>query len=108
MEPLHHMEQMTYPHVGSLAARTDLALLPVGLPEAHGPHLPVGTDIIAACELCERAARERGTRDIECLIAPPLPYCVAELASPFPASITVRAEVVTDLLSNTCCELAQS
>src|SRR4051795_7834176 len=108
MEPLHHLEQMTYPQVGSLAARTDLTLLPVGPPEAHGPHLPVGTDIIAARELCERAARELATRDIECLIAPPLPYCVAELASPFPGTITVRAEVVTDLVADICCGLAQS
>lgn len=108
MGPLHYLERMTYPQVGALAARTDLALLPVGPPEAHGPHLPVGTDIIAARELCERAARELTARGIECLIAPPLPYCLAELASPFPGTITVRAEVVADLVADICCGLARS
>jgi creatinine amidohydrolase len=108
MEPLYQLEQMTYPQVGALAARTDLALLPVGPPEAHGPHLPVGTDIVAARELCERAARELGARGIECLIAPPLPYCLAELASHFPGTITIRAEVVADLVADICCGLASS
>jgi creatinine amidohydrolase len=108
MEPLYHLPQMTYPQVGSLAARTDLALLPVGPPEAHGPHLPVGTDLIAARELCERAARELATRGIECLIAPPLSYCLAELASLFPGTITIRAEVVADLIVDICHSLARS
>jgi creatinine amidohydrolase len=108
MESLHYMEQMTYPQVERLATRTDLALLPVGPPEAHGPHLPTGTDLIAACELCERAARELAARGIECLIAPPLPYCLAEVASPFPGTITVRAEVVADLVADICRGLARS
>jgi creatinine amidohydrolase len=108
MERLHHLQRMTYPQVASLAVHTDLALLPVGPPEAHGPHLPVGTDLIAARELCERAARELAARGIECLIAPPLPYCLAEVASPFPGTITVRAEVVADLVADICRSLARS
>ena len=105
---LHYLERMTYPQVEWLAARTELALLPVGPPEAHGPHLPVGTDLIAARELCERAANELATRSIECLIAPLLPYCLAEVAGPFPGTITVRAEVVAALVADICGSLARS
>ena len=108
MEPLHYMEQMTYPQVAGLATRTDLALLPVGPPEAHGPHLPIGTDLIAARELCERAVRELAAQGVECLIAPLLPYCLAEVAKPFPGTITVRAEVVAALVADICCGLARS
>jgi creatinine amidohydrolase len=105
---LHYLERMTYPQVGSLASRTDLALLPVGPPEAHGPHLPVGTDLIAARELCERAAWELAGRGTECLIAPLLAYCLAEVASPFPGTITVRAAVVAALVKDICRGLARS
>jgi creatinine amidohydrolase len=105
---LRYLERMTYPQVERLAARTDLALLPVGPPEAHGPHLPVGTDLIAASELCERAARELAARGVECLIAPLLPYCLAEVARPFPGTITVRAEVVAALVADICGGLADS
>ena len=106
--PLRYLERMTYPQVERLAARTDLALLPVGPPEAHGPHLPVGTDLIAARELCERAARDLAARSIECLIAPLLPYCLAEVAGSFPGTITVRAEVVAALVADVCRGLARS
>ena len=108
MERLHHLQHMTYPRVRSLAVRTDLALLPIGPAEAHGPHLPVGTDLIAACELCERAAQELAAGGIECLIAPPLSYCLAEVASAFPGTITVRAEFVADLVADICRSLARS
>jgi len=105
---LHYLERMTFPQVGRLAARTELALLPVGPPEAHGPHLPVGTDQIAALELCERAASSLGARGVECVIAPLLPYCLAEVASPFPGTISVRAELVAALVADICRGLARS
>ena len=57
VKPLHYIERVTYPQVERPAARTDLALLPVCPPEAHAPHLPMGTDLVAACKLCARAAR---------------------------------------------------
>ena len=68
--PLNRLEQMTYPQLQLLAARTELALLPVAPAEAHGPHLPLGTDLIAARELCERGARVLAARGVECLVAP--------------------------------------
>ncbi len=106
--PLHYLERMTYPQVERLAAHTDLALLPVGPPEAHGPHLPVGTDLIAARELCDRGACNLAARNVECLIAPLLPYCLAEVAAPFPGTITVRPEVVAALVADICRSLARS
>lgn len=106
--PLNHLERMTYPQVERLATRTELALLPVGPVEAHGPHLPLGTDLIAACELCERGARELAARGVECLVAPVLPYCLAEVAEPFSGTITVRAEVVAALVVDICRSLARS
>ena len=106
--PVRYLERMTYPEVERLAARADLALLPVGPPEAHGPHLPVGTDLIAARELCERAARVLSARGVECLIAPLLSYCLAEVADVFPGTITVRAGVVAALVADICRGLARS
>ena len=108
MRPPYYLERMTYPDVERLAARTDLALLPVAPPEAHGPHLPIGTDHIAAHELCERAALELSARGFECLVAPVLPYCLAEAARPFSGTVSVRAEVVAALVADICQGLASS
>jgi creatinine amidohydrolase len=106
--PLNRLELMTYPELGRLAARTELALLPVAPVEAHGPHLPLGTDLIAARELCERGARGLAARGSECVVAPLLPYCLAEVASPFPGTIGVRAGVVSALVADICQSLARS
>jgi creatinine amidohydrolase len=105
---IHYMERMTSPQVERLARLTNLALLPVAPPEAHGPHLPLGTDAIGARELCGRAAVELAARGVECIIAPLLSYCLAEVAAPFPGTISVRSEVVAALVADICQGLARS
>jgi creatinine amidohydrolase len=105
---LYYMERMTYPQIGRLAARTDLAMLPVGPPEAHGPPLPIGTDHTAARELCDHAACELEAEGAECLIAPLLPYCLAEVARPLPGTISIRAEIVAALVTHICFGLTAS
>ncbi|GAB7018713.1 creatininase family protein [Halostagnicola bangensis] len=54
---------------------TDLAIIPVGSTEQHGPHAPLGTDFITA----ESVAKEGVERfDGEVAIAPPIPVGIAE------------------------------
>ncbi|MBX0297739.1 creatininase family protein [Haloarcula nitratireducens] len=56
-------------------AETDLALLPVGSTEQHGPHAPLSTDTLNAETLAERAA-ERYPDPV--VVAPPVPVAIAE------------------------------
>jgi len=37
-----------------------VAVLPVGVVEAHGPHLPLGTDVLMEAYVAEKAAEEAG------------------------------------------------
>ena len=39
---------MTYEQIEYLVAQNAIVLFPVGIIEAHGPHLPLGTDIYLA------------------------------------------------------------
>ena len=41
-----HWNQLTYPEIEALDRGTTIPILPVGAVEAHGPHLPLGTDDI--------------------------------------------------------------
>lgn len=43
--------------------------LPLGATEQHGPHLPLGVDVVLPTGVCERVAREVGG-----LVAPTIPY----------------------------------
>ena len=50
------MAEMTWPEIEALAAEGALVLLPVGVIEEHGEHLPLGTDtyLAYAKEMCIR------------------------------------------------------
>ena len=54
---------------------TDIALLPVGSTEQHGPHAPLGTDTLNAEAVAERGAEEY---DDPVVVAPAVPVGVAE------------------------------
>ena len=55
---VHDLCSMTWPAFQALDASTVVAILPLGAIEAHGPHLPLGTDIVIA-EAMARAGAER-------------------------------------------------
>ena len=57
------------------AVGTDLALLPVGSTEQHGPHAPLSTDTLLAEAV---AAAGADAYDGEVVVAPPLPVGVSE------------------------------
>ena len=59
-------------------------LLPFGTVEAHGPHLPLATDMLQAEHICAAVA----TR-ISGLVAPPLPHGVCRTFRNFPGTISL-------------------
>ena len=63
------LDYLTAPAVAEAAPRSDAAILPVGPTEAHGLHLPLGTDTLIALATAELAA-ERA----DALVLPPFAY----------------------------------
>ena len=45
---VRELSRLTWPEVDALERARTVVLLPVGAIEAHGPHLPLGTDVIIA------------------------------------------------------------
>jgi creatinine amidohydrolase len=61
-------------------------LLPFGTMEAHGPHLPLGTDLMQADHICAAvAARING------IVAPGFPYGVCRTFRNFPGTISLTS-----------------
>ena len=107
MSPLNLLAEMTWPQVAELTQRTSIALIPAGAIEAHGPHLPLETDVIIAQESCRRAAVLLAAEGLECAVAPPFYYGVTNFGMPFAGTVTIAAETLAGLVTAVCHSLAQ-
>lgn len=75
-----------------LAARPDtIALVPVGAIEAHGPHLPLATDVYIAEGLARRAAVALEGTDHSAAITPPVIFAITEYAQGFAGTVGLPA-----------------
>ncbi len=104
---VHYLGHMTWPEVAELSQRTNVALVPTGATEAHGPHLPLETDVIIALGSCYRAARRLWEENIECLITPPLFYGVTNFGLPFAGTISISEQALHEIIVGICRSLAQ-
>ncbi|MCS6800216.1 MAG: creatininase family protein [Myxococcota bacterium] len=92
------LAELTYEEAQQRLATGAVGLLPVGATEAHGPHLPLGTDVVIALAAAERAAlRVRGAGH-EALVLPPLAYAVTEFAAGFAGTLSVPAATARALV----------
>jgi len=63
------MAELSWPEFAAKTASRAPFFLPVGATEQHGPHLPLGVDVILPTGVCERVARAVGG-----VVAPTIPY----------------------------------
>lgn len=77
-------------------------VLPVGILEEHGPHLPLGTDIFQAEAVVDEAAARTGT-----VVLPTLNYGNCHSTKPFPGSISLSFDTVRELAYEILTELAR-
>jgi creatinine amidohydrolase len=81
------LARLSYDQVPSDAT----ALLPIGSTEAHGPHLPLETDVLLAVEAARRAADRLGEPAV---VLPALPYGVTDFAGEFSGTLGIRPETL--------------
>lgn len=79
-------------------AKPVAALLPCGATEAHGPHLPLNTDIIIADGMARRALRLLEAGGVTAVQLPSLAYAPAEYAAAFSGTISIGAQTAKALI----------
>jgi len=92
------MMDMTWIEVEKTAKKSNLALLPMGTVEAHGPHLPLGTDTYGALELAKTCRRILKRRGVESIVAPPFILGITNVLSGFPGTFRVRKTTMIECL----------
>ena len=84
-------------------AETNLALLPVGSTEQHGPHAPLGTDATTAKAVAEAGA---AAYDGEAVVAPSVEIGISEEHRHFPGSLWVSEDTFRAYVRETVESLA--
>lgn len=102
------LAELTYEELERLDKARLVVVLPVGATEAHGPHLPLSTDVIIAEAMAERASSLLAAEGVEALILPSLAYSVADFACGFAGTISLRVETAVALLTDIGRGLARS
>ncbi len=82
-----YLKHLSYKQAADYFARRDIAVIPVGSIENHGPHLCLGTDIIIPEHIAEVLNRE-----LDVLILPGLSYGVADHHHGFVGTLSIGYE----------------
>lgn len=83
--------ELTSPSFAALDPKPPI-LVPVGIVEEHGPHLPLDTDTIQAVATCEEVAERLG-----CLVAPAIAYGNCSSTRNFPGSFSLSFDTVRSI-----------
>jgi creatinine amidohydrolase len=104
--PVHSLASMTWTAVRELPASRTVAVLPTGAIEAHGPHLPLGTDVIIAEAMARAGADRLAGHGFHVLMLPTLTMTAAPFASEFAGTLDVSPETTTMILAGVLRSLA--
>jgi creatinine amidohydrolase len=94
------LHEMSWMEAKKYFTENDVAILPVGSNEQHGPHNPLGTDHLIAGALAEKAAKRTG---VVCL--PVIPFGVSSHHRHFWGTIHVSPRTFKDYVKEVCLSL---
>ncbi len=97
-------EELTSPDfVKAVEKAEGVCIIPMGVLEKHGPHLPLGTDVYTAREISQRAAQRE-----YCIVYPY--YFVGQIfeAKHQPGTVAYSTELIYKMLEETCQEISRN
>ena len=102
MLPSRYFADLTQPEIAAQFKKNPLVILPCGSVEQHGPHLPTGTDTLAA-NIIAHAVAER----MDGLVLPATPFGVTPMHMPYEGTITLTPDTYMRVQTETCVSTAK-
>lgn len=101
------LADLTWEEARDLERARTVALLPVGAIEAHGPHLPLGTDVVIAEAMARAGAERLRARGFGALTLPSLAYTAAPFGAGFAGTLSVSPAAVSAIVLDLARELTR-
>ena len=96
--PVHELAQLTWEEVRDLDRARTLVVLPVGAIEAHGPHLPLDSDVVIATAMARAGGERLSVRGHTVLVLPALAYTAAAFGAQFEGTLSISGITVTAVI----------
>lgn len=95
-----NFEELNWRQIQNLDPKKTIFYLVISPLEEHGPHLPVGTDIITAREVIIEATKKliKKKPELNYVIFPSIPLGFCKFNTDFPGSISVSSRTVKDVI----------
>jgi creatinine amidohydrolase len=97
------LAEMTNRELEEFLKKNHTVLIPTGSTEQHGPHSPLGTDVLIPQELCRRVAGQVGA-----VVAPPLAYALSYPHRGFKGEFSLGIDTFMRVVSELCLSFAES
>lgn len=98
---------LTWTEADKALERGALLLLPLGSTEAHGPHLPLDTDVCISEAMAYAALRPLRDVGLEAYVLPTLAYGLTDFGGPFPGNISITGETLKAMIRDITRSLTQ-
>jgi len=99
-----HLEELTAPDfVKAVEKSSKTCIIPIGVMEKHGPHMPLGTDLYMSREYANRAAEQEYT-----VVFPWYYFSQINEARHQPGTISYSPELIWKMLQETLDELSRN
>ncbi len=105
--PIRELAELAWEEVRDLDRARTVAVLPVGAIEAHGPHLPLGTDVIIADAMARAGAERIESQGLSAVLLPALPFTAAPFGAGFAGTLSIAPSTVTAVVLDLARELTR-
>jgi creatinine amidohydrolase len=86
-----------------------IVFIPLSPLEEHGPHLPIGTDLLTARDAAKEAMRsiKKKKPELTSVLFPAIPLGFSKMASDFPGTVSTQIKALKMIVFDVCGSLAK-
>lgn len=103
------LEELSWKQLDAFDRMKTIVFIPFSPLEEHGPHLPIGTDLLTAHDAAKEAIRmiHKSKPEISNILFPAIPLGFSKMASDFPGTISTQVKTLKSIVYDVCCSLAR-
>ncbi|MCX6671340.1 MAG: creatininase family protein [Euryarchaeota archaeon] len=100
---------MNWKQLDALDRDKTIVFIPMSPLEEHGPHLPIGTDLLTARDAAKETIRaiKKKKPELTSVLFPAIPLGYSKMASDFPGTVSTQIKALKTIVFDVCSSLAK-